>query len=657
MNHRITYYPSEKSIFPVFLLLLVVGTSCTKNHRNHLRSFVSGDVCTTSQIPVEDFFRNPEKTSFSISPDGSFVSYLAPYHNRLNIFVEPADGGKPVRITDDTTRDIRIYRWINNRQLVYLQDVGGNEDYKLFATDFEGKNNRCLTDFPGVQVNLLDPLDNSYDEILITMNQRDRHFFDAYRLNVNTGELKMVAENPGNVSSWLPDHNGDVRVAVATDHVNTSLLYRPTVNDPFKPVITTCFKETIEPLFFSFDNKTLYALSNINRDKTAAVKIDLNTGHELEVIYEQADYDINGMAYSRKRHTLTEVRYISWKYERQVLDDATNRLYDKISSKLDTKGHEFYLACNNDNEDRYIVRTYSDKDLGAYYYYDVKKDKLRKIADVAPWLEPENMAAMKPIEYTTRDGMVIHGYLTIPKGKDPKNLPVVVNPHGGPWYRNFWGFNPEVQFLANRGYAVLQMNFRGSTGYGKAFWQASFKEWGGKMQDDITDGVQWLIDAGIADKDRIAIYGASYGGYATLCGLTQTPDLYACGIDYVGVSNIFTFMKSIPPYWLPYMDMMHEMVGDPVKDSLLFVDHSPYYHVDRIKAPVLIVQGANDPRVNKNESDQMVKALRDRGMEVEYIVKNNEGHGFSNEENRMEFYRKMEEFLGRHLGEELLVKN
>ena len=327
-------------------------------------------------------------------------------------------------------------------------------------------------------------------------------------------------------------------------------------------------------------------------------------------------------------------------------------MFKDVEKKL-PKNVKITITDLNKNEDKFIVRTYSDRDLGAYYIYDSIQKKLTKLAELSPWLNPEKMAEMKPIKYRSRDGLVIHGYLTLPaslKGKRPKNLPVVVNPHGGPWARDEWGFNPEVQFLANRGYAVLQMNYRGSTGYGKKFWEASFKQWGLKMQDDISDGVNWLIKQGIADPKRIAIYGGSYGGYATLAGLTFTPDLYACGIDYVGVSNLFTFIKSIPPYWKPYLDMFSEMVGDPARDKELFEKTSPLYHADKIKVPLLIAQGAKDPRVNINESNQMVDALRKRGINVPYLVKDDEGHGFRNEENRFEFYEAMENFITQCLG-------
>ena len=257
---------------------------------------------------------------------------------------------------------------------------------------------------------------------------------------------------------------------------------------------------------------------------------------------------------------------------------------------------------------------------------------------------------MIPIKYKSRDGLTIHGYLTLPVGSDGKNLPVVVNPHGGPWARDTWGYRSEIQFLANRGFAVFQMNFRGSTGYGREFWEISFKEWGKSMQDDITDGVNWLIDEGIADPDRIAIYGASYGGYATLAGLIFTPDLYACGVDYVGVSSLFTFMETIPPYWELYRSMLYEMVGHPEKDKELLASSSPLLHVDKIKVPLFIAQGANDPRVKKSESDQIVEALKARGIDVPYMVKENEGHGFYNQENNFDFYREMEKFLKKHIG-------
>jgi dipeptidyl aminopeptidase/acylaminoacyl peptidase len=286
--------------------------------------------------------------------------------------------------------------------------------------------------------------------------------------------------------------------------------------------------------------------------------------------------------------------------------------------------------------------------MGARYLYDVASKKLTKLAEIAPWLPEDDLAEMKPITYKARDGLTIQGYLTLPRGGG-KNLALIVNPHGGPWARDSWGYDPEVQFLANRGYAVLQINFRGSTGYGRAFWEASFKQWGKTMQDDVTDGVKYAIAQGIADPKRICIYGGSYGGYCTLAGLAFTPELYACGVDYVGVSNLFTFLKTIPPYWKPMLDMFYEMVGNPETDKVLLAEASPVLHADNIRVPLLIAQGAQDPRVNIDESDQMVAALKKHSVPVEYLVKENEGHGFHNEENRFEFYEAMERFLKKYL--------
>ena len=497
---------------------------------------------------------------------------------------------------------------------------------------------------------IIDDLKDDEDHIIVGLNKRNPQIFDPYRLNINTGELNMIAENPGNITNWMTDHDGKLRVAVSTDGVNGSILYRPTENDKFKVVLTTNFRQTVTPLFFTFDNQHIYATSNLGRDKNAIVEFDIANGKEIDVLYENDQVDVYTLTYSRKRKKLTFISYVDWKRQNKFLDEERENLQKRLESEIG-KQYEIVIVSASKAEDKFLIRTYSDRSLGAYFFYDKNTDQLKKITDVSPWLNENDLAKMKPIEYTSRDGLKINGYLTLPKDVSQTNLPVVVNPHGGPWARDAWTFNPEVQFLANRGYAVLQMNFRGSTGYGRKFWEASFKQWGLTMQNDISDGVQWLINQGIADPNRIAIYGGSYGGYATLAGITFTPDLYACAVDYVGVSNLFTFLKTIPPYWKPYLEMLKEMVGDPdgEADYKRLRATSPVYHVDKIKAPLLIAQGAKDPRVVQDESDQMVEALRQRGIDVEYILKENEGHGFHNEENRFEFYEAMERFLEKHL--------
>lgn len=603
------------------------------------------------KIALENFFKNPEKTSYQISPEGTKFSYRAPFQDRMNIFVQEIGSEEATQITFETDRDIAGYFWANDNRILYLKDNGGDENFKLYGVDIDGQNQICFTDFENVRTSIIDRLEAIPDEVIISMNKRNPQVFDPYRLNIVTGELTLLYENPGYITGWMTDHDGKLRVATAiTDMVNTTILYRDTENDEFKPIITTSFKETMSPHFFTFDNKMLYASSNIGRDKMAIVIFDPATGKETETLFANEMVDVEGLFYSKKRKVLTKAQYTTDMVNFKFFDEESEQMYNRVKNEL--ADYDCYFTSTNTNEDKFLIRTYSDRSLGAYYFFNKNTDELKLISTVSPWLDESQMAAMKPIQYTSRDGKTIHGYLTLPVGIEAKNLPMVVNPHGGPWARDEWGFNPEIQFLANRGYAVLQMNFRGSTGYGREFWESSFKQWGQSMQDDITDAVQWAIDQGIADKDRIAIYGGSYGGYATLAGLAFTPDLYKCGVDYVGVSNMFTFMNTIPPYWEPYRQMLYEMAGDPVKDSLMLAKVSPVFHADKITAALFVAQGANDPRVNLAESDQMVEAMKARGILVEYMVKDNEGHGFRNQENRFDFYRAMEKFLATHLNAE-----
>ena len=632
------------SLSQLLLLLLLIPLSTSAQRK------LQQTEALPPLIPVKDFFRNPDKTAYALSPNGEYLASLQPWEKRLNVFVEKIGSGQPAtRVTSAKARDIRGYTWKGDNRIVYVQDTGGDENFRLFAVGIDGSNPKDLTPFEKVQAQIIDKLELNDNEILVGINKRDARIHDVYRINVNTGEMKMIAENPGNYTGWATDWDGKLRIATTTDGVNTSFMFRNTEEEKFQQVLTTTFRETFSPLLFTADNKQLYVATNTGgRDKTAIVKYDVANKKELEKIYEHPDVDVSNLMSSRKRRAILGVSYNTDKTHYYFIDKQRAALQKDLEGRL--PGYEVRLAGCNREEDKCLVRTFTDRSLGAYYFYDLKSKDFRKLSDVSPWLNDKDLASMKPIKYQSRDGLTINGYLTLPKGVAARNLPVVVNPHGGPWYRDSWGYNPEVQFLANRGYAVLQMNFRGSTGYGRKFWEASFKQWGKAMQNDITDGVQWLIKEGIADPKRVGIYGGSYGGYATLAGLTFTPDLYAAGVDYVGVSNIFTFIKAFPPYWKPYLEMVYEMVGDPEKDKDLLTAASPVFHIKNIKAPLLIAQGANDPRVNKAESDQMVEALKARGIEVPYIVKANEGHGFANEENRFEFYRAMEEFLGKHLG-------
>lgn len=608
-------------------------------------------------IALEDFFRNAESSSYRLSPDGHYLAYLAPYCDRMNLFVRSiaTDGqlGAPIRLTSETDRSLGSYLWADNERLIYAKDEGGDENYHLFGIRRDGSDERAYTNFSGVRAGIIDELPEVSGQILIEMNRRNPEAFDPYRLDLDTGELTLLAENPGNYQGWTTDHEGRLRVVYAiVDGVNTQILYRDHEDEDFRPVLTTNFRENVCYSLFTPDNKMVWGVSNRGRDKNALVLIDPATAEEHEVLFEHERYDVDALTYSRKRRCLLGAFCAGHREPvRHYFDETAREQRARLEKHF--PGRQIGLVDTDRDEVRCIVLVAGDRTRGAYYFYDRESDHMELLAEVAPWLPESEMVPMHPVTFTTRDGLLIEAYLSLPPGVElnaiDAPLPVIVNPHGGPWTRDDWGFSSEVQFLCSRGYAVFQLNFRGSTGYGREFLEKSYKQWGLAMQDDITDGVHWLIDSGIADPKRIAIYGASYGGYATLAGACFTPDLYCCAIDYVGVSNLLTFLQTIPPYWRSMLEMMYEQVGHPERDRTQLEATSPALHADAIRCPLFIAQGANDPRVNKDESDQMVAALRSRGVEVEYMVKDNEGHGFANQENRFDFYRAVERFLQTHV--------
>lgn len=607
-------------------------------------------------FPIADFFRNPDRGFFRLSDDGNWLGFMQPVASgdsppRMNLFVQALEGGTPVGearcLTRESERDIADYYWKGSNTLLYAKDFKGDENFHVVAVDTRSGAITDLTPYPGVRAGIADDLPDDADHVLIAHNRRNPEAFDVYRVNVHTGEEVLVAENPGNVVAWHTDHHGRVRAATVSDGLQTTLLYRESEDREFEAIISTDFRDTVTPEFFTFDDRCIYALSNRGRDCLALVVIDPRNPDEEQVVYAAEGVDLDGVAYSRLRHVLTAAVYQTDKVRYYFFDQLAAERHLRVSEAL--PGYEITLQSCSRDERKFIVAAYNDRTPGSRYIYDDDTGTLFKLCDINPALPEEAMAPVQPIQYTARDGLVIHGYLTLPRGREPHSLPCVVNPHGGPWARDGWCFNPEAQFLANRGYCILQMNFRGSTGYGRKFWEAGFGQWGLAMQDDITDGVKWLIEQGIADPRRIAIYGGSYGGYAVLSGISREPELYVAAVDFVGVSNLLTFLNTIPPYWKPLLEKMYTMVGHPEKDRERLEATSPALNAHRIRTPLFIAQGANDPRVNKAESDQMVAALRSRGVSVEYMVKENEGHGFHNDENKFEFYERMEAFLSQHL--------
>ncbi|MWC28572.1 S9 family peptidase [Paenibacillus sp. MMS18-CY102] len=635
---------------------VVEGLAFDPKHHVNANEFVTAleraagsDVEKEGSIPLTDLFRQPAQFSFQASPDGKKIGYIQPWNNRLNVFVKQAGSNEAVQVTKETDNNIAGFVWKTDNTLLYAMDNGGDENYHIYKINADGTGRKDLTPYANTRALLVDGLADQPGYLLVALNKRDPRVFDVYRLNMESGALELVAENPGNISGWMTDHDGKLRVAIASDGIISSVLYRETEDKPFEELYTTNVGDQFSPIMFTYDNKQLYALSNVGRDKAAIVQFDPAAKKAVKTVYENADVDVSGIFFSNKTKQVTGGYYTSDKVHYEFTDADWKAKYERLQAKLPGKSISFLSI--DDNLENVMILAYSDRAMGTYYAYDAKADKLTLIADTAPWLKEDSLAEVKPVTYQARDGLTIHGYLTLPKGADPKNLPLVVNPHGGPWARDEWGFNPEVQLLANRGYAVLQVNFRGSIGYGKAFLDAGNKQWGKAMQDDLTDGVKWLVGQGIVNKDKVAIYGASYGGYAALAGLAFTPDVYAAGVSYVGPSNLFTLLETIPPYWSTQLQEFYTRMGDPVKDKDLLTAVSPLFHVDQIKAPLFVAQGQNDPRVKQAESDQIVKALTDRGIDVPYMLKANEGHGFALPENQLDFYLALERFLHRHLME------
>jgi dipeptidyl aminopeptidase/acylaminoacyl peptidase len=605
----------------------------------------------TPLIPREILVGNPEKAALRLSPDGTRLSYLAPSEeNVLHVWVRTIDKEDDVMVTNDTVRGIRRYFWAEDgNHILYLQDIGGDENWHVYSADLATKVVRDLTPFQGIRAeNIM--LDKKHpEEMLVGLNLRDRTVFDMYRVNLTTGALVPDTENPGDIIDWATDPSFKIRAAVAMNPQDGSqaLRVRDSESKPWRELINWPHEEQGGPVEFTADGKSMYVETSLGSDTTRLVIVDLATGKEAKVLAQDPRVDVGHVMIHPDTYKVEAIGFDYLRREWKVLDPVVEKDFQALGK---VQEGDFFVTSRDRADDTWIAVYLSDRGPVSYYVYDRKSKKATFLFDNRPELRKYQLAEMKPVVIKARDGLELVSYLTLPLNKEPKNLPLVLNVHGGPWARDSWGLDMEAQWMANRGYAVLQVNFRGSTGFGKKFLNAGDGEWGvGAMQHDLTDAVLWAIDQGIANPERVAIYGGSYGGYATLAGLTFTPELYRCGVDIVGPSNIKTLLEAIPPYWAPLKKMFTLRVGDVEQDEDLNKKISPLYHVDNIKAPLLIAQGANDPRVNIRESTQMVAAMRANELEVGYVVYTDEGHGFARPENRLDFYGRSEEFLAKHL--------
>jgi dipeptidyl aminopeptidase/acylaminoacyl peptidase len=602
-------------------------------------------------IPREVLFGNPEKVSPQLSPDAKRLAWIAPDdRNVLQVWVKTVGGTDDKAVTADKKRGIRRYRWAeDNKTLLYLQDVDGDENWHVYGVDLASGNVRDYTPFQGVRADIVDTDPAFPDEVLVSLNLRDRKAFDVHRLSLVTGAVVLDTQNPGDVVGWGADPRFQVRAAqVATSDGGTEIRIRDAIDAPWRSWMKVGPEEILGFEGFTADGRSAILTSSIGNDTARVVERDLATGAE-RVLASSPEVDAGTLLIHPRRHVVQAVAFAPGRSRWTVVDPEVKADFEGIEKLHDG---DFSIVNRDSADAHWLVAFTSDRGPVRYYSWDRAASKGTFLFVHQPRLEGLQLAEMKPVVITSRDGLKLHSYLTLPVGVPPKGLPMVLYVHGGPWARDTWGYSSTAQWFANRGYAVLQVNYRASSGYGKTFLNAGNRQWGLKMHDDLIDAVDWAVKQGIADPAKVAIYGGSYGGYAALAGVTFTPDTFACAVDIVGPSNLKTLVDAIPPYWKPLratFDVRMGNVDDP-KDADLIMNASPLFKADRIKRPLLIGQGANDPRVNKAESEQIVSAIEKNGGKVTYVVYSDEGHGFARPENRIDFNSRAEAFLGSCLG-------
>ena len=622
----------------------------------------------TSEVPLIDrsiFFDNPEIAGGQLSPDGKFISFMKAYNGIMNVWVkkfdEPFDNAR--RLTN-LERPSGGYFWTDDsKYIVYVKDKGGNENYNIYAVSPSAKadaetgipDNRNLTPFDSARVALYMVSKKDPNIMMIGLNNRDAKWHDLYKLEINSGKLTKLNENHDRLSAWIFDWNETPRLAMRSPEDGSTEFLAVEPDGKFKKIYSVSALESAYPIAFSKDNKKVYVStnkgSNVNLSKL--VLMDPKTGATTDVEQDPLKrVDLESASFSDLTKSLVYTSYNDDKTRYYFKDKKYEADYKFLKSKF--PGSEVSISGMTKDERKLLFSVWGDTKVTTVYFFDRDSKKIIEQYTPRPRLKQyeQYLSPMKPVRYKSSDGLEIPAYLTLPKNSDGKNLPLLVIPHGGPWARSYWGFSSMAQLFANRGFAVLDPNFRGSTGYGKKFLDAGNLQWGKLMQDDITWGVKHLVAQGIADPKRVAIMGGSYGGYATLAGLTFTPDLYAAGVDIVGPSNLFTLLSTIPPYWEAARKVFALRMGDESTEAgkKILQEASPLFSANKITAPLMIIQGANDPRVKKAESDQIVIAMRELGRDVQYILAEDEGHGFAKPVNNMAMFAAAEKFLAGHVG-------
>jgi dipeptidyl aminopeptidase/acylaminoacyl peptidase len=614
-------------------------------------------------IPREVLFGNPERVSPQISPDGSQLAWIAPRDGVLNVWVAPispsgasddpgVDWAAAQVVTDDTDRGIRVFAWARDgRHLLYLQDSGGDENWRLYDVDLETMDRRDLTPFDGIQARIIATKKSHRDEVLVGINRDNPQLHDVYQLSLTSGELEKLIDNPG-YAGWLADEDMVVRGAFSPlPDGGLDVLIRDGADGAWRTLVTLGPDDVAasDVLSFTGDGRSLLAISSLGSDTGRLVRINLDpdAAGQAEVLFEDREADVAGALLHPDTREPQLVEVLKDRTEYHVLDPSVEPDLKAIRA---LHSGDPQPVGRDEADTTWLVAFTDDAGPVQYYSYDRTSRAGRFLFSSRPELSRYELARMEPFSYQARDGLTIHGYATFPPGGALSALPTVLNVHGGPQARDVWGWDPEAQWLANRGYLCLQVNYRGSTGYGKSFVAAGDREWGAKMHDDLLDAVRYAVDRGWADRERVAIYGGSYGGYAALVGAAFTPDVFRCAVDIVGPSNLQTLLESIPPYWKPMAAALYKRVGNPETDKEFLWSRSPLSRAGDIRIPLLIAQGANDPRVKQAESEQIVAALADHGIDYEYMLFADEGHGFAKPENRLKFYAAAERFLAKYLG-------
>lgn len=600
-------------------------------------------------IPIEDFFVKPEKTNFRISPDGKKIAYLGIDDHCKNIFVlDLEDKRKSKQLTYQSDINVQYFFWASDSTIVFSNAQSMNDSLRIFGISVETEEMHKLLPTRKAKLRWLNPQKEKGDYLLASMNSRDSTVFDLYRIYLNGAEPVLVTQNPGNISSWFAAPDGKVRLAITSDSVQESMLYRANESEPFRQVAITDYQTLIQPLGYVKNSSThIYALSNYNRDKLALVAYNTATGREENVLYSNEKVDLDASGYSFHQQELLYSEYTIDKSEKHFFDKTFEAAFNKLSSKF--KGQSIDIIDSDKDQLHWIVRIYTDINAGGIYHYDVSENEATLLSDVNPKLSKVDLLPKKAISFQSRDGLTLHGYLTYPASNATTDLPVVVLVHDGPYRRESIDFDAEVQFLANRGYLVFQPNYRGSAGYGKKFWAAGFKEWGGKIQSDIIDGVTWLIHQGVVDKNKVAIMGTGFGGYSALHGATYNSSFYKCAISLSGYTNLFTYLKEIPPHQQQYVKLFYNIIGNPTKEYDMFKAISPVFHADKVKIPVLFAQGGKDSYSSLTDANQFVQRLKNNNVPVKYIYREEEGRRFRNEENIINYYQEVELFLREYL--------